>query len=324
MVPASRLVSLVALVDTISLPAPARRRGRPAVYPDRLFLKAVVVMVLKRLPTVHALLAVLAEDTPEMAQVRALLAPDGAWPSRRTWERRLGALAAALPAQVAWLGEDLLARLDPFRAHGRAVAVDSTALRARGGVWHRKHREAGEVPHTSIDTEAHWTKSGWHGWVYGWKLHLVVTAADAWLPLAAALTPANRADNGEAPALLATLPAIVRFVLGDGTYDDDGLRTDLAAAGRTLVTPRSGPYPRADAGAPVRKVFHEVRSRAIENFNGQFKAIFDVGGPVPTRGLVATARFVLGAVLVYQLTLLHRFEAGADLRVGLKPFLQAA
>jgi hypothetical protein len=32
----------------------------------------------------------------------------------------------------------------------------------------------------------------------------------------------------------------------------------------------------------------------------------------------------LGAVLVYQLTLWQRFEAGADLRVGLKPSLRAA
>jgi hypothetical protein len=42
------------------------------------------------------------------------------------------------------------------------------------------------VPHTSIDTQAHWTKSGWHGWVYGWKLHLATTALQEygyrWLP----------------------------------------------------------------------------------------------------------------------------------------------
>jgi hypothetical protein len=63
------------------------------------------------------------------------------------------------------LGAYLLRRLDPWPCGGRAVASDSTALRARGGVWHKKHREAGEVPHTSIDTEAGWSKSGWHGWV---------------------------------------------------------------------------------------------------------------------------------------------------------------
>ena len=36
-----------------------------------------------------------------------------------------------------------------------------------------------------------------------------------------------------------------------------------------------------------------------------------------------TARFALDAVFVYQRTLRHRHTAGAALRVGLKPFLQA-
>ena len=74
----------------------------------------------------------------------------------------------------------------------------------------------------------------------------------------------------------------------------------------------------------MRRVFHQLRSHAIENFNGQFKAIFECRGQVPTRGLRATQRYILGAIFVYQLTLLHRFESGADLRVGLKPFLRAA
>lgn len=38
-------------------------------------------MVVKRLPTVHALLAVLAEDTPERRDVRRGMVADGAWPS---------------------------------------------------------------------------------------------------------------------------------------------------------------------------------------------------------------------------------------------------
>ena len=74
----------------------------------------------------------------------------------------------------------------------------------------------------------------------------------------------------------------------------------------------------------VRRVFHRLRSVAIENFNGQFKGIFDVRGPVPTKGLANTQRFALGAVFVYQLTLWHRHEHGLALRVGLDPFLKAA
>jgi Transposase DDE domain len=320
----SLLVALVRLVDRIPVPPPRRRRGRPAVYPDRLFLKAVVIMVVKRLPRVGTLLAVLAEPTPEMRRLRALLAEGGRFPVRRTWERRLRAVPDALPGQVGCLGRHLVAALDPWAATGRAAAVDSTPLRARGGEWHKKHREAGVVPHSSIDTEAGWTKSGWHGWVYGWKLHLAVTAAAVWIPLAAEVTPANVADNVLAPALLPELPPELRFLLADVAYDDPALRAAAGAAGLTLVTPRRGPYPHSDGGVEVRRVFHRLRTQAIETWNGQFKGIFDCSDRVPTRGLVATRRFVLGAVLAYQLVLLHRHALGADLRAGLKPCLRAA
>jgi predicted GH43/DUF377 family glycosyl hydrolase len=60
-------------------------------------------------------------------------------------------------------------------------------------------------PHTSIDTEAGWTKSGWHRWVYGRKLHLIATVAAVWIPLAAALTTANEADNEVDPGLILSL-----------------------------------------------------------------------------------------------------------------------
>ena len=214
--------------------------------------------------------------------------------------------------------------IDPWAAGGHAVAVDSTVLHARGGVWHTKHRDAGVVPHTSIDTEAGWTKSGWHGWVYGWKLHLVTTVAAAWIPLAAELTPANTADNEPAPRLLDELPPEARFVLGDTHYNDPAVRAHCATTDRFLVATRRGPYPHTDDGVEVRRVFHKLRSLAIENFNGQFKGIFDAHGSVPTRGLIRTQRFALGAVFLYQLTLLYRFEHRLDLRVGLKAFLKAA
>ena len=54
------------------------------------------------------------------------------------------------------------------------------------------------------------------------------------------------------------------------------------------------------------------------------KAIFEVHGQVPTRGLIDTQRFALGAVFVYQLALLYRHEHKLDINRGLKPFLRAA
>jgi hypothetical protein len=220
------LVILVKLVDQVPMPPPPPRRGRghPKVYSDRLFLKALVIMIVRHLHKVHELLSVLAQDTPEMQTLRALLTENGRYPSRRTWERRLAAIPETLPAQIGCFGRALVALIQPWVCCGRAAAIDSTVLRANGGVWHNKHREQGVVPHTSIDTQAHWTKSGWHGWVYGWKLHVVSVVAAVWIPLAAELTPANTADNEAAPALIQELPKELRFLLGDRHYNAPNVR----------------------------------------------------------------------------------------------------
>jgi hypothetical protein len=180
------------------------------------------------------------------------------------------------------------------------------------------------VPHTSIDTEAHWTKSGWHGWVYGWKLHVVSVVAAVWIPLAADLTPANIADNEAAPALIWELPPDLRYLLGDLHYNAPNVREECDKSQRILVTTRYGRYPHTDAGKEVRRIFHKLRSLAIENFNEHFKGIFDGHGQVPTKGLTNTRRFALGAIFVYQLALLYRFEHDLDLNLGLKAFLKAA
>jgi hypothetical protein len=322
----SLLVSLVRLVERIPVPPPPakRPRGRPKTYPDRLFLKALVIMIVRHLHTVHELLSVLEQDTPEMRTLRPLLTIEGQFATRRTWERRLQALPASLPAQIGCLGRALVALIQPWAEYGRAAAIDSTVLRSRGGVWHKKDREAGVVPHTSIDTEAHWTKSGWHGWVYGWKLHIVTTVAAVWIPLAAELTAANAADSEVAPELLCRMPAEVRVVLGDTSYNTPELQELCLEDDRALVTTKRGRYPHTDDGVEVRRLLHKLRSSAIENLNEQFKGIFDGHGQVPTKGLINTRRFALGAIVVYQLALWYRYEHDQELRVGLKAFLKAA
>lgn len=321
----SLLIQLVRLVDRIPLPPPPKAgRGHPKVYSDRLFLKALVIMIVKHLHKVFELLSVLEQLTAEMQVLRALLTENGRYPTRRTWERRLKGLPESLPAQIGCFGRYLVALIQPWAKCGRAGAIDSTVLRSNGGVWHKKDREKGEVPHTSIDTQAHWTKSGWHGWVYGWKLHVVSVVAAVWIPLVADLTPANVADNEAAPALIWELPPEMRYLLGDLHYNAPNVREECDKGDRILVTTQYGPYPHTDAGKEVRRIFHKLRSLAIENFNEHFKGIFDAHGQVPTKGLVNTRRFALGAIFVYQLALLYRFEHGLDLNLGLKAFLKAA
>jgi plasmid stabilization system protein ParE len=323
----SVLVQLIRLVERIRSPPPPssrRPRGRPIFYSEKLFLKVLVIMIVRRLHKVGELLAVLDEPTPEMKIVRELLGEEGRFSSRRTFQRRLKALPETLPERIGCLGGHLVALLRPWERTGRAVALDSTPLRAKGGVWHKKDKEAGRVPHTSIDTEAAWTKSGWHGWVYGCKLHLAISVAGMWILLSARLTPAEVADNQMAPALIEELPDEARFVLGDTHYDAENVREKCEQTERFLVTSKRGAYPHTDSGVEVRRIFHKPRSLANENFNEHFKSFFDVHEQVPTKGRVSTARFALGAVLVYQLALLHCHGRKPEVNRGLKPFLRAA
>lgn len=323
------LVILLDLVDCIPAPPPPqkRKRGRPYTYPDRLIVKALIVMIIRRLYSAYALLSFLKQETALTQQLRQQLTlPDGSFPCRRTWERRLAALPDSLPGLIGALGRHLVGLIQPWAQTGGATAVDSTALRANGGVWHKKHREQGLVPHSSIDTEANWSKSGYHGWWYGWKLHFACAVTSFWLPLAAELTVANTYDAKVAPALIRELPAEVRYVLGDRHYNDEAgeVHTACRLSNRFLVTTKPGPYPHTDAGSSVRKIFHKLRSAAIEPFNGLFKNLFEWQAQVPVKGLQRVRLIVLGAVLVYQLVLLYQFQAGLPLGKGIKPLLRAA
>jgi hypothetical protein len=322
----SVLVSLVGLVDRLPWPPepPKRLRGHPKTYSDRLIVKALVVMIIRRLYTAYALLAFLDQADPLPQQLRPLLCEQGRFPSRRTWERRLAVLPQSLPGLIGCTGRHLVMLLRPWARHGRAVACDSTPLATGGGVWHKKHREQGVVPHSSIDTEAGWSKSGWHGWWYGWKLHLAVTVGSVWIPLAAELTVANRGDNEEAPLLLEQLPEEVRYVLGDTHYNTPELRQACHQRGWELVATRRGPYPHRDGGAEVRKVFHTLRSKAIEPFNGLFKNIFEWRVNMPVKGLQRSQLLALGAVVIYQLVLLYQHERNHPRGKGIKPLLRAA
>ena len=322
----SVLVRLVVLVARLPWPPepPKRRRGHPKTYSDRLIVKALIIMIIRRLYTAYALLAFLDQEDPLPQQWRPLLCEHGRFPSRRTWERRLAALPQSLPGLIGCIGRHLVTLLRPWARHGRAVACDSTPLATGGGVWHKKHREQGVIPHSSIDTEAGWSKSGWHGWWYGWKLHLAVTVGALWIPLAAELTVANRGDNEEAPLLLEQLPAAVRYVLGDTHYNPPELRQECHQRGWELVATRRGPYPHCDGGVEVRKIFHKLRSQAIEPFNGLFKNIFEWRVKMPVKGWQRSQLLALGAVVLYQLVLLYQHERNLPVGKGIKPLLRAA
>jgi hypothetical protein len=138
------------------------------------------------------------------------------------------------------------------------------------------------------------------------------------------LTVANQGDNKVAPLLVEQLPGEVRYVLGDTHDNDPDLRRRCHQRGCELVATRRGPYPHDDGGVEVRKIFHKLRSQAIEPFNGLFKNVFEWRVKMPVKGLLRSQLLALGAVVVYQLALLYQHQQDLPLGRGIKPLLRAA
>lgn len=287
-------------------------------------VKALVIRMIRRLYTAYAVLAFLEQDDPMARPLRPLLSEHGRFPTRRTWERRLAALPPHLPSLIGCCGQHLVTALTPWGHHGWAAVVDSTPLNTSGGVWHKKHRERGEVPHSSMATEAGWSKSGWHGWWSGWKRHLAVSVGSVWIPLAAELTPATTADNEVVPRLLAPLPAEVRDVLAETADHAPEVRQRCEQSDRALVVTQRGVYPHHDDGVEGRRIFHQLRSQAIEPCNGLFKNVFEWRTQLPVKGLRRSQLLACGAIVIDQLVLLYQHEHDLSLGKGIKPLLRAA
>jgi hypothetical protein len=151
-----------------------------------------------------------------------------------------------------------------------------------------------------------------------------VSVGSVWIPLAAELTTANTADNTVAPPLLAPLPAEVRSILGDTASNDPKVHTLCEQTNRALGATRRGAYPPHDDGVAVRRIFHQLRSQAIEPFNGLFKNVCDWRTQMPVKGLRRSQLLALGAIVLYQLVLLYQHEHNLPLGKGIKPLLRAA
>jgi len=116
----------------------------------------------------------------------------------------------------------------------------------------------------------------------------------------------------------------VRYVLGDTHYNTPELHQECALHHRELVVTRRGRYPHRDGGVEVRRIFHKLRSLAIEPFNGVFKNIFEWRGQMPVKGLKRCQLLALGAILLYQIVLLYQYQQQQPIGVGVKALLRAA
>lgn len=98
-------------------------------------------------------------------------------PDRTTLSRRYKALSEPLSEFVFFIGQDVTDLDEAF--HNDALVEDKSLFKADGPVWHQSDRHENRVPEKlrRLDQDATWSKSGYHGWVYGYGLHMTCTEA---------------------------------------------------------------------------------------------------------------------------------------------------
>jgi hypothetical protein len=144
------------------------KRGRPLTYTEESFLIFFLLMQFRRIYQFKSQRRWL-ENHPDILT-------DLGWktvPHRTQISRRYKQLYDLLQAFSRFVAQ-YASSLDELLSLKHLVA-DESLFKAKGPVWHQSDRKVNRIPDKlrNLDTDATWSKSGYHGWVYGYGLHVL-------------------------------------------------------------------------------------------------------------------------------------------------------
>ena len=159
---------------SVNAPQP-QTYGRPKSYADENLIVLLAILTLKGIYSFKAQHRWLKTHPQWLCHFKLEKVP-----SRATLSRRYKQLADLLEALVVYLGDVGMPLIGSSSTE--VVCQDKSLFKAKGTVWHQKDRNANRIPAGvhALDTDASWSKSHYHGWVYGYGLHL--TASPQGLP----------------------------------------------------------------------------------------------------------------------------------------------
>jgi len=312
--------------------------GRPPEFPDWVMAILIMIAVLEKKKSKSAQYRFLGGHRVELRRWLDLKN----LPSRTTYFDRYRRAHRIFEVAIRLQGEKAIAEgvADPT-----TIAVDKSLLKARGPVWHKKQREAGELPKwlRGVDRESTWGYSEHHGWVQGYSYEVVVTATarSTVFPLLASADTASAREHRTFDKKIEHLPEEARHVLADSGYDKNehadrveydsrGRRTGRrfictpnprnskkrgrGARSQNQAIPRSCPPRRACRIAFYRsrrgQRLYARRRKTVEPFNDWFKCLFELEQEVWHRGLGNNRTQLLAAIFDYQLLVRHNFRRG--------------
>jgi hypothetical protein len=274
-------------------PTSPRHRGRPRTFSGRAFLWLAVVGVVQRTFKPQELCTLLTKDIGLRQRLGFSRVPH-----RRTVERRLDATLPEAEAQVHALGQQLRAEVRPGPDEPHASAIDGRMYQAQGPLWHKRDRDQARIPARlrNVDTESAWSKSGYRGWVQGYRLVLQGLVFPVPVPLFARWCPNSIGESTVLEEALAVdqFP-ITELLLGDSTFGGAELVALYAEHGGWLLTPQQLP-------ANLESWRHALYAYRRETIELLFQRIIQACDlkACPAKGLARTGTFVIASVWLYQ------------------------
>jgi hypothetical protein len=218
--------------------------GPPFVYEQQSMIVFFMVMQFKRISQFKSQWRWL-KAHPEVLVLLGWAQP----PNRSTLSRRYKRLYAVLQDFIRFLGANSHPLGDDLKTDH--LYEDKSLFKAQGPVWHQSDRQVGRIPDKlrHLDRDATWSKSAYHGWVYGYGLHL--TCNHAGFPV---LMLVETATFSEKEAILAKEHTILhqlqpQTLCGDAAYTAAKRIRAWAQHAIILLTPalrwRNGAYAKA-------------------------------------------------------------------------------
>jgi hypothetical protein len=232
-------------------------------------------------------------------------------PHRTQIGRRLAGLIPEAEQQIALLGKRLVEQLKPPDDRSQLSAIDGRMYKASGPAWHKKDRLKQRIPVDlrNVDTESRWSKSGYRGWIQGYRLIVQCLVFPHPVPIFACW----RANNlNEAQVALEALKAevlpIEDVLLGDQTYSSPDFKAAYEQAGGWLLTPKQLPRKRRSWKSAV----YEYRKESIELLFERIIQASDLKA-CQVKGEGRNGAFVLASVWLYQSCYLDDYRNGKPL-----------
>jgi hypothetical protein len=296
----------------------AAHPGRPVDYEAKVLIVFFTVMLVRRITAFKTHHRWLENHRQEAAQLGFEQIPH-----RTTLSRRFKSLYPALQGFIAFLGVWSCALSPEFDS--RVLIEDGSLFKAQGPVWHQSDRKAGRIPEKlrNLDLDASWRKSAYHGWVYGYSLHLSCNRAG--FPK---LVQVETASLSESEVLEQKKNALFAFhleaLVGDNAYFKALRVRAWASEGVLLLTPatqwKNGRY----AQAYHRFIAQSAASRWLKCRRTAIEPVFDLFSKVlgtannhkqlPVQCLEKVRTFLGLGVLAVQLAMVINNVFGLPLR----------